>query len=110
LQGIIDWQHAAILPYFSFASIPPALIYKGDKINMDGPLPGALPSNFDKLNTEEQAEYRLQLHFANRHKWYQAKAARNPRQRAAGHLPHIQELMMLPTYVTRAWADGVFDL
>ena len=40
LQGIIDWQHAAILPYFSFASMPPALVYNGNKISMDGPLPG----------------------------------------------------------------------
>jgi hypothetical protein len=110
LQGIIDWQHAAILPYFSFAFMPPAVIYESDKINMDGPLPGPLPSNIEELSTEEQAEYRLQLRLANHHKWYQAKAARGPRRRVAGRMPHIQELMMLPTYVTRAWADGVFDL
>jgi len=110
LQGIIDWQHAAILPYFSFASIPPALVYDGDKINMDGPLPGPLPSNIYELSAEEQAEYRLQLRLANRHKWYETKAELNPRRRAALCLPHIQELMMLPTYVTRAWVDGVFDL
>jgi hypothetical protein len=110
LQGIIDWQHAAILPYFSFASIPPAIVYKGDRINMNGPRPGPLPPNLDELSAEEQAEYRLQLRFANRHKWYQANAARNPRRRPAGRLPHIQELMMLPTYVIRSWADGVFEL
>ncbi|KAF8519327.1 kinase-like domain-containing protein [Hysterangium stoloniferum] len=110
LQGIIDWQHAAILPYFSFATVPPALIYDGDKISMEGPLPGPLPSNLEELSTDEQAEYRLQLRLANRHKWYQAKAGLNARRRAASSLPHIEELMMLPTYVTRAWADGIFDL
>ena len=110
LQGIIDWQHAAILPYFSFASMPPALVYNGNKISMDGPLPGSLPSNIYELSAKEQAEYRLQLRLANRHKWYQTKAELNPRRRAALCLPHIQELMMLPTYATRAWADGVFDL
>jgi hypothetical protein len=109
LQGIIDWQHAAILPYFSFASIPPALLYQGDKVDMGGPLP-ALPPNIEELSTEEQTECRLQLRLANRHRWYQMKVEFNPRRSAAGRLPHIQELMMLPTYVTRAWADGVFDL
>jgi hypothetical protein len=43
LQGIIDWQHAAILPYFSFASMLPAFVCNDDKISMDGPLPGPLP-------------------------------------------------------------------
>ena len=107
---MIDWQHAAILPYFSFASIPPAFVYNGNKINMDGPLPGPLPSNIYELSAKEQAEYRLQLRLANRHKRYQTKAQLNSRRRAALCLPHIQELMMLPTYVTRAWVDGVFDL
>ncbi|THH10531.1 hypothetical protein EW145_g1261 [Phellinidium pouzarii] len=110
LQGIIDWQHVAILPYFSYASIPPALVYRGNKIDMDGPLPGPLPSNIEELSVEEQKEYRLQLRMAHRHKLYQAKASSNPRRIAATNLSHIHELMMLPTYVTRAWADGVFDL
>jgi hypothetical protein len=110
LQGIIDWQHAAILPYFSFVSMPPALVYDGDKICMDGLLPGPLPPNLQDLSTDDQAEYRLQLRLANRHKWYQAKAYLNRRRRAVSSLPHIDELMMLPTYVTRAWADGAFDL
>jgi hypothetical protein len=110
LQGIIDWQHAAIFPYFSFVSMPPAFVYSGDKINMDGPLPGPLPSNIDELSAKEQAEYRLQLRLANRHKYYLAKTESNPRLRAALCLPHTRELMTLPAYVTRAWADGVFDL
>ena len=110
LQGMIDWQHAAILPYFSFQSLPPAFVYNGNKINMDEPLPGPLPSNIDELSAKEQAEYRLQHRLAYRHRWYQAKIGLNPRREAALRLPHIQELMMLPTYVTRAWVDGVSDL
>ncbi|KIM48624.1 hypothetical protein M413DRAFT_437823 [Hebeloma cylindrosporum] len=110
LEGIIDWQHATILPYFSFMSIPPALVYKGDKICMDGLFPGPLPPNLDVLSAEEQAEYRLQLRLAHRHKWYQAKSAGNPRRRPARRLPHVHELIMLPNYVIRSWADGVFEL
>jgi hypothetical protein len=110
LEGMIDWQHAAILPYFSFASMPPAFIYNGNKINMDGPLPGPLPSNIDELSAKEQAEYRLQLRLANRQKWYLANIKLNPRRRAILCLPHIRELVALPTYVTRAWVDGVFNL
>jgi hypothetical protein len=58
LQGMIDWQHAAILPYFTFTFIPPAFIYNGDEIDMFGLLP-ALPSYMDELSAEEQAECRL---------------------------------------------------
>lgn len=111
LQGLIDWQHAAILPYFSFQSIPPAFVYNGNKIKMDeGPIPGPLPTNIDELSAKEQAEYRLQLRLAYRHKWYEAKVGLYPRRETASSLPHIQELTMLPTYVTRAWVDGIFDL
>ena len=60
LQGIIYWQHAAILPYFSFTFMPPALVYKGDKINMDETFP-ALTSNIHEFSPKEQAEYCLQL-------------------------------------------------
>jgi hypothetical protein len=38
------------------------------------------------------------------------KAGMTTRQRAVYRLPHFNELAMLPTYVTRAWADGVLDL
>lgn len=109
IQGIIDWQHAAVLPYFMFASIPPALIYEGHRIDMNQLVP-KLPPDFEELSVEEQAECRLHLRFANRQRLYEAKVDSNPRRRLAGSLPHLEELMMLPTYVSRAWADGVFDL
>ena len=110
LLGVIGWQHAAILPYFSFASIPPALVYHGNKISMEGPLPGPLPANLEELSLDEQAEYRLHLRLANRHKLYEAEAQLNPRRQAVCSLTHIDELMMLPTYVVRSWTDGVFNL
>ena len=110
LQGLIDWQHAAVLPYFSFQSLPPAFEYSGNKIGMKKLIPDALPSNIDELSAEEQAEYRLQHRLAYRHRWYQVKMKLNPRRKAALSLPHLIELIMLPTYVTRAWADGIFDL
>jgi hypothetical protein len=64
--------------YFTFAFIPPALIYDGDKIDMLGLLP-ALPSYMDELSAEEQAECRLQLRLANRHKLHMAKSWLRPR-------------------------------
>ena len=113
LQGIIDWQHTSVLPYFSFLSMPSAFVYEGDKIDMSGilpgPLPGPLPSDLDDRTPKEQAEYRLHLRMANRHKWYQGKSA-NPRQVATLRLPHAQQLEMLPTFVLRAWSDSALDL
>lgn len=110
LLGIVGWQHAAILPYFSFASIPPALVYHGSKISMENPFPGPLPANLEELSLDEQAEYRLQLRLAYRHRWYEATTQLNPRRQEVYSLPHIYELMMLPTYVVRSWASGVFEL
>ena len=110
LQGIIDWQHTSILPYFSFLSMPSAFVYEGDKIDMSGIVPGPLPSDLDDLTPEEQAEYRLQLRFANRHKWYQLMSARIPRHKATCLLPHSSQLEMLPTFVLRTWSDGALNL
>ncbi len=109
IEGLIDWQHATVLPYFMFASLPPAVVYEGDKIDLSV-LPPALPSNFDELSAKEQEEYRLQLKFANRHMWYQFQASRTPRRRSVTSLPQLNQLVMLPAYVTRAWVNGVFDL
>jgi len=45
---------------------------------MDGLLPGPLPSNLEDLSTGDQAEYRLQLRLANRHKWYSGQGISQP--------------------------------
>ena len=50
----------AILPYCSSASIPPTFVYNGDKIFLNGLLPGPLSSNIDdELSVKGQAGYRL---------------------------------------------------
>ena len=109
LQGIIDWQHASILPYFSFLSMPSAFAYWGDKIDMSGMLPGPLPDDIDVRPPEEQAEYRLELKMANRHRYYQGRST-NERQLAVRRLPHASQLEMLPTFVLRTWSDGALNL
>ena len=109
LQGIIDWQHTSILPYFNFLSMPSAFVYEGDKIDMSGIMPGPLPSDLDDRTPEEQAEYRLDLRLANRHKLYQLMSE-NPRQKATRRLPHASQLEMLPTFVLRTWSDGALNL
>lgn len=109
LQGIIDWQHTSVLPYFNFLSMPSAFVYEGNKIDMSGVLPGPLPSDLDDRSPEEQAEYRLHLKLANRHRFYQGLSS-NSRQVAARRLPHANQLEMLPTFVLRAWSDGALDL
>jgi Phosphotransferase enzyme family len=109
LQGIIDWQHTSILPYFSFLSMPSAFAYEGDKIDMSGILPGPLPSDLDGRTPKEQAEYRMHLRLANRHKWYQGKSL-TARKVAVLRLPHANQLAMLPTFVLRAWSDSALDL
>jgi hypothetical protein len=109
LQGIIDWQHTAILPYFNQASMPPAVFYEGSRIDINEFFPD-LPSNFDDLPSEEQAACRQELRLANRHRFYEGSVGKNRRRRVIRRLPHRSELMMLPTFVTRACADGVFEL
>ena len=66
-------------------------------------------SDLDDLTPEEQAEYRLDLRLANRHKWYQLMSE-NPRHMATRRLPHASQLEMLPTFVLRTWSDGALNL
>jgi hypothetical protein len=89
--------------------MPSAFVYEGDKIDMSGKLPGPLPSDLDDRTPEEQAEYRLHLRLANRHKWYQGMSITS-RQLATRRIPHSNQLEMLPTFVLRAWADGALNL
>ncbi|KAF5353961.1 hypothetical protein D9756_007032 [Leucocoprinus leucothites] len=109
IQSIIDWQHATVLPFFMSMSVPPALIYEGDKIDIHQPIP-QLPANFEELTPDDQAVCRLELRLAYRQKWYQFRVSGDSRRKRGCSLPHLESLMMLPTYVTRAWADGILDL
>lgn len=83
LQSLIDWQHAVVLPYFMLGSAPRALMYNPDKVNMDWHL--------------------LRLQLATRHHWYERSAWINSERRGPiCELPHVNELVVLPSYVTRA--------
>ena len=89
--------------------MPSAFAYWGDKIDMSGMLPGPLPDDIDVRPPEEQAEYRLELKMANRHRYYQGRST-NERQLAVRRLPHASQLEMLPTFVLRTWSDGALNL
>ena len=76
-----------------------------------GTLPGPLPFELDDRSPEEQAEYRLHVKLANRHRWYQGIYSSNARQMATPRLPLMQnQLKMLSTFVLRAWSDGALNL
>ncbi|KXN91937.1 Altered inheritance of mitochondria protein 9, mitochondrial, partial [Leucoagaricus sp. SymC.cos] len=108
LQSIVDWQHTAVVPYFMCGTIPSAFVYDGMMINMDNWFP-ALPSNFEEMSAHQQAECRLELRLATRQRMYEGKTMLDPRRRLSDSLPYQPELALLPTYVSRAWADGIFD-
>ncbi|KAG0707244.1 kinase-like domain-containing protein, partial [Suillus ampliporus] len=113
IQGVIDWQHAAVLPYFQQVALPPAIVYDGDlfDVRLDPLILASLRELLDTLDPAEQEEYRLHHQLATRHNLYQAFIrGERKRRHAASSLPHIEELIMLPTYVVRAWSDGILDL
>ncbi|KAG1851844.1 kinase-like domain-containing protein [Suillus subalutaceus] len=113
IQGVIDWQHAAVLPYFQQVALPPAITYEGHQFNPHlHPL--ALASSReppDTLDSAKKEEFRLHHRLATRHNLYQAEIRLGHKRRhAASSLPHIEQLIMLPAYVVRACSDGILDL
>ena len=53
--GLLDWQHASILPQFLLAGIPQRLQNYDDPISQSMTLP-SLPENFDELDETERTE------------------------------------------------------
>ncbi|KAG1744384.1 hypothetical protein EDB19DRAFT_1906610 [Suillus lakei] len=89
IQGIIDWQHAAVLPYFQQVALPPAIVYDGHQFN-PRLHPLALASSLEPLDTldpAEQEEYRLHHRLATRHNLYQA-SSNSTTSAGTPHLPY----------------------
>ncbi|CCM02764.1 uncharacterized protein FIBRA_04872 [Fibroporia radiculosa] len=53
--GLIDWQHASILPMFLLAGVPQCFQNHDDDVSQSM-MPPSLPQNLDKLNRAERAD------------------------------------------------------
>ena len=67
IVGLLDWQHASILPAFLLAGIPGRLQNYGDPVSQ-ALIPPSLPANMDKLDQSEQSHamglyHRRLVHF-----------------------------------------------
>ena len=54
IVGLLDWQHASILPLFLLAGIPSRLQNYDDPVSQDL-IPPSLPANMDELDQSEQS-------------------------------------------------------
>ena len=54
IVGLLDWQHASILPMFLFAGIPGRLQNYDDPVSQ-ALIPPSLPANMDELDDSEQS-------------------------------------------------------
>lgn len=55
IVGLLDWQHASILPLFLLAGIPGRLQNYNDPVSQ-ALIPPSLPANMDKLDQSEQSQ------------------------------------------------------
>ena len=67
IVGLLDWQHASILPPFLLASIPSCLQNYDDPVSQ-ALIPPSLPTNMDELDQPEQSHamglyHRRLVHF-----------------------------------------------
>lgn len=110
--GVIDWQHASILPFITYPITPDLIEYCGKLIYMDPEalFPGPLPANLDALDVGEQERYRVEHRLAMREKMFQILRQRVPRVDAALAHPLCNELVRLPVHAMRTWADSVLEL
>ncbi|CDO69113.1 hypothetical protein BN946_scf185042.g15 [Trametes cinnabarina] len=112
IRHSIDWQGATVSPFCMQVSLPPAVAYTADVIQLprDGSEP-SLPPDFDARTPEEQEHIRLHLRYANRHNWYVIFAyAVHAGRAAVWSLPHGSSLAGLVTCITRCVADGPVNL
>ena len=97
LTGVIDWQHASILPFITYPITPDLIEYCGKVIYMDP-------------EADEQERYRVEHRLAMREKMFQILRQRVPRVDAALAHPLYNELVRLPVHAMRTWADSVLEL
>ncbi|KAH8100363.1 kinase-like domain-containing protein, partial [Cristinia sonorae] len=112
--SFIDWQGAAIAPYFYHSSFPPALEYPDGIIAPlpDDGSPPPFPDEFDELSSEMQQFYRVYHRFAMRHRCYLYTMAFlwDEHRMKAWKLPHGEALAGLTNDIVRCIGFGPADL
>lgn len=114
ITGIIDWQHAIILPYFIQAVFPPAFLYQGGLINIkeDGEQE-MMPDSVSEEPPEVQAKYQHHLQLAARHKLFQKMVRENDRRLGRLHVmgsPIQKAFLGLLQCASRSWTDGAYGI
>lgn len=105
VEGIIDWQHTCVLPYFYQATIPPAML------SDDHPFDLITPDNVDEFSEQEREDLLVRQRLFNRYMWYKKHILANNVRRAKVIEGPIQEQLMTLLYCgQRTWFDSVLEL
>lgn len=101
--GIIDWQHASVLPLFLHAGIPDPFQNYGDPVSEDGEKP-QLPADFDQLDHDAQQEAKQKYARQLMHTSYSyATESINPLHYEACTVPQIAVRQKLFRHASNPW-------
>lgn len=109
ITGLIDWQHASVLPYMLQATNPPAFEFDRSlfPILWAGAVLPRLPEDFKTYSPERKVTLKAHHRLAVRLKFYALRKLANERRTQANLHPHIVEMAMLPLHILRCWSDGI---
>lgn len=104
ITRIIDWQSAAVMPFFYQCSVPRMFQHPG-KI-ADGWALSELPENYDSLDESEKAKIDSDRKSETCHKYYMAESkSKNPRHWAALQLENANVRTEPSRLIVNVWED-----
>ncbi|KDQ19234.1 hypothetical protein BOTBODRAFT_102584 [Botryobasidium botryosum FD-172 SS1] len=111
LRGLIDWQHACIMPACLHPQTPAAFTYLGDHITIpdDATLP-MLPDGYDSLPPSVRSEVDWELSLATASKAYAIALERHSLRSRIMRVPHREALEALYTAAGECWDQGYLRL
>ena len=111
IQGVIDWQGAAIAPFFMQCQPATGMVFMTGIVESAPDGSPVRPTNFDSMSTEEQRAVHLHMDLVGRYKDYYLDAvATYPERREAWNLPIGLQMPSLLWFILRCIADGPMQL
>jgi hypothetical protein len=111
LLGLIDWQHACLIPACLATPIPSAFVYQGDLITMPAgfDMP-TLPDDYETLSEGAKARVTWELKMAALHKGYSIIVSRHPFRRRLARTPSRNLLILAAKAADACWEENFIRL
>ena len=105
LRGVIDWQHACVIPACLSTPVPACFLYAGTLIPVpEGTEKPVLPDNYNSLAPDIKSGVYREWANATVHMAYTVASTRNPLRRTVANMPHRDDLFLSYVAADNCWA------